>query len=46
MAEALDTADVEMMSKANILLSEARKGMRNFVSEINNLKMEYNVVTE
>ena len=45
-AKALDTADVEMVSKANILLSEARKGMRNFVSEINNLKMEYNVVTE
>ena len=43
---ALDTADAEMVSKANILLSEARSGMRNFVSEINNLKMEYNVVTE
>ena len=43
---ALNTADVEMVSKANILLSEARKGMRNFLSEINNLKKEYNVVTE
>lgn len=43
---ALNTADVEMVNKANILLSEARKGMRNFLSEINNLKKEYNVVTE
>ena len=43
---AIDTADAEMINKANNLLSEARKGMRDFLSEINKLKTEYNVVTK